>query len=260
MTTNASTVNTTGSNAAVLNSINAAASTSQAQVKNDSTTSQAQLTGNLNTFLTMLTTQLKNQDPLAPTDSSQFTNQLVQYSEVEQQININSNLTTLINLQKTSSQATAVGYIGEGVSATSTDLPLQNGTSTFSYTLPSAATKISITLQDSSGNTVATMTAPDGSAGTHMVTWPGTTSSGTQLPDGQYTINVTASDSSGATVKATTSVYGTVTGVTSDPTNGTELQLGAVTVPLSSVTSIIPASDLANSSSSSSSSSTGTNG
>jgi flagellar basal-body rod modification protein FlgD len=196
---------------------------------------------------------LKNQDPLSPTDSTQFTNQLVQYSEVEQQININSNLQTLISLQKGSSQSTAISYIGQTVSASGNSLPLESGEADFSYTLPSNASKLSITLQDSAGNTVATLASPSTTAGTHMVSWNGTSSSGTQLADGQYTISISASDGSGNAITASTDVYGTVTGVTADPTNGTELQLGAVNVPLANVTSILPANALASLNSSSSS-------
>jgi len=244
--------NLTGSNAAVIAQMNSASSASAANQANNTATSQAQLTGNLNTFLTMLTTQLKNQDPLSPTDSTQFTNQLVQYSEVEQQININSNLQTLIGLQKGSSQATAISYIGQAVSATGNSLPLENGQSNFSYTLPANATKVSITLQDSAGNTVATMSAPSATAGTHLISWNGTNSSGGQEPDGAYSISVAASDASGNPIAATTNVYGVVSGVTSDPTNGTQLQMGAVNVPLTNVTSILPASALTSTSSSSS--------
>ena len=249
----------TGSNAAVIQQMNSASQASAATQKNDTATAQAQLTGNLNSFLTMLTTQLKNQDPLSPTDSTQFTNQLVQYSEVEQQININSNLQTLIGLQKGSSQATAIGYIGQAVSATGSSLPLESGQSNFSYTLPSNASKVSITLQDSAGNTVATMSAPAATAGTHLVSWDGTNASGGKEPDGAYTISIAASDASGNPITATTNVYGTVTGVTADATNGTQLQLGAVNVPLANVTSILPASALASTSSSSSSNSSTTN-
>src|SRR5271154_1591718 len=77
-----------------------------------------QLSGNMNTFLTLLTTQLQHQDPLSPMDSTQFTQQLVEYSQVEQQINTNTNLTNLISLQQTNSGAAAVGYLGKEVTAT----------------------------------------------------------------------------------------------------------------------------------------------
>ena len=78
-------------------------------------TAMQQLSGNMNTFLTLLTTQLQNQDPLSPMDSTQFTQQLVEYSQVEQQINTNSNLTSLISLQQAGAGAASVGYLGKKV-------------------------------------------------------------------------------------------------------------------------------------------------
>src|ERR1700744_3656694 len=76
---------------------------------------QSQLSGNFDTFLTLLTTQLQNQDPLSPMDSTQFTQQLVEYSQVEQQINTNTNLTSLISLQQAGAGAASVGYLGKNV-------------------------------------------------------------------------------------------------------------------------------------------------
>ena len=235
----------TGSNASVINGINAANATSQANIANNTTNSntaagsQTALTGNLNTFLTMLTTQLKNQDPLSPMDSTQFTNQLVQFSAVEQQINTNSNLETLISLQKTSQQASAISYLGQTVSFSSSTLPLSSGASAFSYTLPSQAASLTVQIEDSSGAIVNTLTSPSGAAGTHDVSWDGTDSGGKQLPDGQYTIAITATDANGKAIIPTTAAYGIVTGVTSD-SNGTELELGdsGMTTPLSGVLSI----------------------
>ena len=243
MTTSASNVagNMTGNNATVINKINSGKSTVANTTTNSNTAaaSQTQLTGNLNTFLNMLTTQLKNQDPMSPMDSTQFTNQLVQFSAVEQQINTNSNLETLIGLQKTTQQSQAIGYLGQTVTVPGGTLPLQNSQSAFSYTLPSAASTGTITINNSAGTTVAQVPISDLTAGTHSLSWNGKESGGGTAPDGQYTISVTASDSAGKALTVSTSTYGVVTGVTSDPTNGTELQLGPnVTTPLSSVTGI----------------------
>jgi flagellar basal-body rod modification protein FlgD len=238
-----------GSNAAVLNKINNANSASQAQLASQSAAggsksgdSTKALNTTFNTFLTMLTTQLKNQDPLSPSDSTQFTNQLVQFSEVEQQINSNSNLQQLITLQKTSQQASALGYIGQTVQSAGSDLPLQNGNSYFTYTLPADSTATAITIKDSTGTTVASVTAVDGTAGTHKMSWNGANLSGGTSPDGKYTLSITAAGADGKAIVSTINTYGKVTGVTSDA-NGTELSLGAVTLPLANVQSIVdPAS------------------
>src|SRR5450755_3735385 len=77
-----------------------------------------QLSGNFSTFLTLLTTQLKNQDPTSPMDSSQFTQQLVQFSQVEQQINTNTNLNTLITQGQTQAGVNASSYLGKTVTVT----------------------------------------------------------------------------------------------------------------------------------------------
>src|ERR1700745_1994530 len=92
-----------------------------------------QLSGNFQTFLTLLTTQLKNQDPLSPMDSNQFTQQLVQFSQVEQQINSNKNLEDLIALTKSQSATNAVSYLGKTLTLTDGTAALQNGTANWTY-------------------------------------------------------------------------------------------------------------------------------
>src|SRR5277367_2332707 len=79
-----------------------------------------QLAGNFNTFLTLLTTQLQNQNPLDPLDTNQFTQQLVEFSSVEQQVNMNANLQTLISLQQTSEATSAMQYLGSNVTLSGT--------------------------------------------------------------------------------------------------------------------------------------------
>lgn len=237
------TTNVTGNNASVINQINNANSASQTQMASGSgsksSLAQQQLSGNLNTFLNMLTVQLKHQDPLSPMDDTQFTNQLVQFSGVEQQININSNLEQLITLQKTSQQASALGYIGQTVENSSNTMPLQGGQAAFSYTLPSNASNVVVTIKDSTGNIVATQTNVDGTVGRHLLGWDGTQANGGTATDGQYSLGITATDDQGNPVNATITTFGRVTGVTSDATNGTELQMGKVTMPLSSINAII---------------------
>src|SRR5258706_3924220 len=107
---------------------------------------QKQLSTNFNTFLTLLTTQLKNQDPLSPMDSNQFTQQLVQFSQVEQQIDSNKNLESLISLTKTQTTTNAVSYLGKTLTITDGTAALQNGAAKWAYSLPSdaASTKLMI--------------------------------------------------------------------------------------------------------------------
>jgi flagellar basal-body rod modification protein FlgD len=193
-----------------------------------SATSKATLGTNFNTFLNMLTTQLKHQDPLSPMDSTQFTNQLVQFSSVEQQINANSNLEKLISLQTQTQTAQSVSYLGQDVEVAGSTLPYQGNTTSFSYTLPSDVNKCEVQIKDSSGAVVYKATG-DTTTGRHDMSWDGTNTSGKTVDQGLYTINVVASKADGTAVTATTTVTGQVTKVTNDSTNGATLEMGAGT-------------------------------
>lgn len=204
--------------------------------------SKVSLGSDFNTFLTMLTTQLKNQDPLSPMDSTQFTSQLVQYSSVEQQINANSNLEKLISLQQSASTAQGINYLGQTVEVSGTTLPLQDGSASYTYTLPKAAASTTIQIKDSDGKVVKTVTG-DTTAGAHSMTWDGKDSDDTQLSDGKYSINVIATAADGSTLTTTTTTFGKVTKVVNDATNGTQLYMEAgdnkdMTVAMSSIVSV----------------------
>src|SRR5262252_5351614 len=105
-------------------------------------TGGATIAGNFNTFLQLLTTQLKNQSPLDPLDTNQFTQQLVQFASVEQQINMNTQLTSLISLQQTAQTTSALGFVGQTVTVDGNTAQLTNGQAswTFSSTKPADAT------------------------------------------------------------------------------------------------------------------------
>ncbi|WP_337995968.1 flagellar hook assembly protein FlgD [Oleispirillum naphthae] len=181
-----------------------------------SDSSRASLADNMDSFLTLLTAQLKNQDPLSPMDSSEFTNQLVQFAGVEQQINANSNLESLIGLSQASIGATAVGYLGKEVQAESTTMPLQDGAAKFTYTLTQDASDCLIVIKDSSGAVVKTMTG-ETEAGTYHMSWDGKNAYGEQLDDGAYTLEVQAKDTSGETMDDIyTTTFGKVTAVAND--------------------------------------------
>jgi flagellar basal-body rod modification protein FlgD len=168
-----------------------------------------QLSGNFQTFLTLLTTQLKNQDPTSPMDSNQFTQQLVEYSQVEQQINANTNLQTLIGQGKSNAAAMTTGYLGKKVSVTNGNASLTNGTASWTYNLGSAAANTTLTVTNSSGMTV--YTGPGSvNAGNNTFTWNGQDSNGNQLADGTYKLTVTATDSSGNAITSSVASAGTV--------------------------------------------------
>lgn len=211
-----------------MTTVDTSAAASTASTATGSTAGKATLGSNFNTFLTMLTTQLKHQDPLSPMDSTQFTNQLVQFSSVEQQINANSNLEKLIKLQQTAQTSQGISYLGQTVEVAGTDLALQDGAASLSYTLPKEARDVKILIKDSSGKQVNSISGETAS-GRHDISWNGKDSSGTQLDDGRYSIQVVATGADGTTITTTSTTFGRVTKVTNDATNGSQLVMGAGT-------------------------------
>jgi flagellar basal-body rod modification protein FlgD len=207
--------------------------TSTASSNTDS--AAAQLSGNFDTFLTLLTTQLQNQDPMNPMDSNQFTQELVQFSGVEQQINTNDNLKTLISLQQGNAGTAASSYLGKTVTVTNGQADLQNGEADWSYALGSSAAATTLTVTNSAGQVV--YTAPGETAeGQHDFSWNGEDNNGKQLPDGAYTLAVNATDSTGAAVSSAIASEGVVNEV--NMTSGPQLMIGQMAVALSDVSAI----------------------
>lgn len=198
--------------------------------------SLSKLADNFDNFLKLLIQQLKNQDPLAPMDTNQFTTQLVQFTQVEQSIQQNKQLGQLVGLQHTNEAATAVSYIGRTVEADGSTAELKNGSATWTYTMPTTAVSGAITVLDSKGQIVRRL-ALDPTTGIHSVTWDGRDDVGNTRPDGLYTMRIAATDAAGKAISAATSVSGIVTGVSS--TNGTTmLSIGSAELPISSVTKV----------------------
>jgi flagellar basal-body rod modification protein FlgD len=172
----------------------------------------SKLSEDYNTFLTLLTTQLQNQDPLDPMDSAQFTQQLVAFSGVEQQIKANDQLAELIKMQQSGAAQQALSYLGKIVEVDSKDLSVVNKQGAFSYTFSDVANNVKIEIMDSSGNVVRTVSG-SGSLGKHQVVWDGKTADGTQLPDGVYTLKVSGTKSDGKAITASTTTFANVSAV-----------------------------------------------
>jgi len=169
----------------------------------------SQLSGNFSTFLTLLTSQLKNQDPTSPMDSNQFTQQLVMYSQVEQQIQGNAHLKTLIAQGQSSAAAMATDYLGKRVSVTNGLASLSSGAASWTYNLSSAATAANLTVTNATGRVVY-VGAGDPQAGNHTFAWDGKDNNGNAQPDGAYKLTVTASDAAGGAVTSSVASAGTV--------------------------------------------------
>lgn len=195
-----------------------------------------QLSGNFSTFLTLLTTQLKNQDPTSPMDSNAFTQQLVMYSQVEQQIDSNANLKTLISQGTSNAAAVTTGYLGKKVSITNGSASLSGGAANWTYNLATAAAGTQLSVTDANGKIVHTG-AGETASGNHSFSWDGNDKNGNQLADGSYKLAVTANDAAGSAVTSTVASAGTVSQI--DLTGTTpKLVIGNMEVGLSDVAAV----------------------
>jgi flagellar basal-body rod modification protein FlgD len=213
----------------------AGASKTSGAIAQTGTTALGSLSSNFSDFLSLLMTQLQNQDPTSPLDSNQFTSELVQFTSVEQQIDTNTDLTQLIQLTQASQVEQSASMIGKPVTVTSSQLSLQDGTGAINFNTTSAE-PVGIVVSSPSGAQVQSATLTS-SAGANSWTWNGKNASGTTMPDGPYTVTVTALGVNGATAAVPFTVTGTATAVLNS--GGTvELQMGGLTLPFSAVNSV----------------------
>ena len=205
-------------------------------------TGVANFTQNFDTFLTLLTTQLKNQDPLAPTDTNQFTQELVSFSQVEQQIKTNSQIATLISDQSSAEAIGALPAIGRAIEYQGNKSVLENGGASFSYTPPANTAAVTLSIVDASGNVVVSGKG-DPSASKHSFTWNGQTANGQQLPNGGvYTLQVRAVDAKGNSVTVPTTGTGTIDNV-SVANNVATFDLSGISVPLTQLVKFVTSSN-----------------
>ena len=203
---------------------------------NGGTDASQSLAQTFDTFLSLLTTQLQNQDPLNPMKSEEFTQQLVQFSGVEQAINTNKKLDQLIQINSGNQINGLVSFMGNTVEVTSDQLALADGAATITYDLGSNAADAAISIVDQTGRTVRTLSA-ETAAGKHRFEWDGLSATGAQLPDGIYNFAISAVDADNATVPVATGTEGRVTGV-EVLNDGAHLNIGPLSVPASSVVAV----------------------
>ncbi|HEY6833109.1 MAG TPA: FlgD immunoglobulin-like domain containing protein [Pseudolabrys sp.] len=188
-------------------------------------------------FLTLLVDELQNQDPLDPTDTSDFVNQMSQYANFDQEQTLNTNLGNLLTSFNSLLTMNSINYLGHTVEVKGNTTTLENGQAAFGYSLTAPASNVTLTVKDASGNTVWSGTGP-AAAGMNSFTWNGTTNNGTQLPDGgQYTLSVAASDATGNSVYGYTTFTGKVDDV--DNSSGTTmLDIDGVPVSVNNVVGV----------------------
>lgn len=176
-------------------------------------TSRATIADNFDTFLSILTTQLKNQNPLDPLDTNQFTQQLVQFTGVEQQLKTNQFLETLMLSGQNTAKSDAVSYIGKEVTSSGVTGELSGSNAAFwAYSAEANAANATITIKDAKGQVVYNSTGPL-AAGPGTFRWDGKGTDGSAKPNGIYTIDIQAKDANGQTVKISTASIGVVTAV-----------------------------------------------
>ncbi|MFE8153174.1 flagellar hook assembly protein FlgD [Brenneria goodwinii] len=192
-------------------------------------------------FLTLLVAQLQNQDPTDPMDNSQLTSQLAQISTLSGIEKLNTTLGSISGQLDTSQALQASTLIGHGVLISGNSIVVGENSSVtpFGIELDSAASNVTVTIKNSSGSTIRTVSLGEQSAGIQTYSWDGTDDSGTAVAEGSYTYTVTATSSAGSSVVATPLKYALVYGVNTS-SDGSTLNLGlSGTATLSDVKQII---------------------
>lgn len=167
-------------------------------------------------FLKLLVTQLQHQDPLNPSDPTEFTAQLAQFSSLEQLFAVNSNLDQLSTSNAELEKLSALSLIGTEIVAQGNDFQFGNDPVELGYRLDSAATQATVYVQGENGQTVATLDVTDLTAGEHYITWNGTDKYGQVVPPGSYNLFISATGPADETIKATPLIKGLVSGVDLD--------------------------------------------
>ena len=193
---------------------------------------------NKDDFMKLFITQLQNQDPLNPQDSSAMVTQMAQITQVEQSYNTNTNLQNLLNAANSSASMSAVSFIGKTISAQGSKVNLATGSQPqLNFNLPSAANQVQVAIQDASGRNVRTITMGQTSAGDGSLTWDGKDNNNSALPAGLYTFSVTGVNPNGSTYSGTSLIKAVVDGVKLDQ-GSTVLTAGRIDVPMANVTTV----------------------
>lgn len=203
------------------------------------TTANASVTGlasNFETFMTLLTAQLRAQDPLSPLDTKDFTNQLVQFSGVEQQLKTNQLLSSLTTTLGQNSGAIAVSYLGKEATANTNLSAIENGNASWNYQVPTGAASVNLKIYDSNKKLVSTQSG-DNSQGAKTFEWNGNTNTGSRLTSGEFTLEIEALNATGASLTIPITKKGIITNVDMSGEE-TKVRIGGTDVKLSTISKI----------------------
>lgn len=171
-----------------------------------------------NRFLTLLTAQLKNQDPLSPMDNNQMTSQLAQISTLDGIERLNASLQALLNSSTGTQTIQAASMIGHTVLVPGSSMTLAQGLALAGLELGSAADDVKVTIKDANGLAVRTLGLGSLKAGVHGFSWDGKNDAGAQAVDGTYSFSITAKQGQN-NVTATQLAVGNVSGVSRSGTD-----------------------------------------
>lgn len=169
-----------------------------------------QLSADMDTFLQLLTTQMQNQDPLKPTDPTDFVAQLAQFSSVEQAVQTNDRLGEIFGQLQADSLKIDSALIDKAAEVETRQIALQNGSAAIHYSLPRDTQTAELTIRDQNGEIVAEFDGPT-AAGDHQIQWNGAGIGGITVPSGLYSVEVLAKDGAGDPVPAATHAHGIIT-------------------------------------------------
>lgn len=210
-------------------------------VDSAASTASTNLATNFDDFLTLLTTQLTNQDPLNPTDSNEFTNQLVNFTNVEQNIATNQNLEALLQLQQLNQQNGAasamINYLGKTVGSYLNVAALDETGASWNIDLGGSAANVEYEIYDTNGAKVYSEEASGASAGAQVFNWDGEQTSGAAAGEGQYYLVVKAESAGGNSVNVSYDFEGEATSM--ETQNGVPvLNVGGVYLTLDQITTV----------------------
>ena len=190
-------------------------------------------------FLTLLTAQMENQNPLEPMDSSKFVSQLAQLSQVEQSVQTNQNLESIMSRLASQGSRGDVDLIGKTVTLESKSITKNGGASDFQMSLSEGAETVKVQIKDADGNVVRTLKGAPTTTGTlHDMTWDGKDDTGSVVPDGTYSVSIDAQDGEGNAIASSTFVDTGVESVVFDGSSSLLSLANGSTVPADSVLAV----------------------